>query len=115
LLIVKYRKGVLQYAPTQPQSPKLRSPSQNIGAIIRGFKSAVTKRTNEKHSTPGRQLWQRNYYEHVIRDAESLNRIREYILTNPQRWDLDRQNPFRRGTDDFYHWLDSFKHPPVKR
>ena len=39
------------------------------------------------------RLWQRNYYEHVIRDEKSLNRIREYILTNPARWDSDRENP----------------------
>ncbi len=41
---------------------------------------------------PGR-LWQRNYYEHIIRDEESLNRIREYIANNPLQWDLDRENP----------------------
>jgi len=39
------------------------------------------------------QLWQRNYYEHVIRDEESLNRIREYILNNPAQWALDPENP----------------------
>jgi len=39
------------------------------------------------------QLWQRNYYEHVIRGEESLNRIRQYIIDNPIRWDSDRENP----------------------
>jgi REP element-mobilizing transposase RayT len=44
--------------------------------------------------TPFRgQLWQRGYYEHVIRDEESLNRIRQYILDNPARWAYDRENP----------------------
>jgi REP element-mobilizing transposase RayT len=39
------------------------------------------------------RLWQRNYYEHIIRNEESLNRIRQYILDNPTRWVFDRENP----------------------
>jgi REP element-mobilizing transposase RayT len=39
------------------------------------------------------RLWQRNYYERIIRDDEALHRIRKYILNNPARWALDRQNP----------------------
>jgi hypothetical protein len=39
------------------------------------------------------QLWQRNYYEHIIRNKESLNRIREYIADNPIRWEFDAENP----------------------
>ena len=38
-------------------------------------------------------MWQRNYHEHIIRNEKSLNRIREYILDNPLRWDMDRENP----------------------
>ncbi len=57
-------------------------------------------------------LWQRSFYDHVIRNDASLNRIREYIATNPQRWDLDRENPRCRGRDDFDHWLDTFKSRP---
>ena len=58
-----------------------------------GFKSAVTKRINEMRDTPGAKLWQRNYYEHIIRNDESLNRIREYVVNNPLQWALDRENP----------------------
>jgi REP element-mobilizing transposase RayT len=43
--------------------------------------------------TPGERVWQRNYYEHVIRNEEELNRIRQYILENPMRWETDRENP----------------------
>jgi putative transposase len=39
------------------------------------------------------QLWQRSYYDHVIRDEASLNRIRQYIIDNPARWEFDRENP----------------------
>jgi len=71
--------GVSQYAPTG-----FRSPSQTIGAIIRGCKSSTTKQINQMRGTAYLQVWQRNYYEHIIRNEEELNRIREYIITNPQ-------------------------------
>jgi putative transposase len=58
-------------------------------------------------------LWQRSFYDHVIRDDESLNRIREYIVNNPQRWELDRDNPRRKGEDDFDRWLASFTINPA--
>ncbi|MBI5416687.1 hypothetical protein HZA55_01865 [Candidatus Poribacteria bacterium] len=45
------------------------------------------------------KFWQRNYYEHVIRNEQSLNEIREYIVNNPLKWDLDEYNPVRRVTD----------------
>lgn len=70
-----------------------RSPSGNVGAIIRGFKSTVTKQVNKMRDTPGVPLWQRNYYEHIIRDEISLNQIREYIRLNPFFWERDRLHP----------------------
>jgi len=76
------RRGVLQYAPT----PIFRSPSQTIGAIVRGFKSSTTKQINQIRETPGLPVWQRNYHEHIIRNEEELHRIREYIITNAQNW-----------------------------
>ncbi len=83
-------RGVLQYAPTESQ---FRSPSQTIGAIVRGFKSAATKQINELRGTPGKPVWQRNYFERVIRDEDELNRIREYIIYNPLKWTDDEENP----------------------
>jgi putative transposase len=59
------------------------------------------------------QLWQRSFYEHVIRNDESLNRIREYIKYNPERWDLDQENPQAKGKDDFDKWLSTFKNRPT--
>ncbi len=40
-----------------------------------------------------RDVWQRNYYEHIIRNENELNRIREYIINNPKKWEFDRDNP----------------------
>jgi uncharacterized protein (TIGR00252 family) len=54
------------------------------------------------------QVWQRSFYEHVVRNDEALNRIREYIKYNPQRWDLDQENPHAKGKDDFDKWLSTF-------
>jgi hypothetical protein len=51
--------------------------------------------------SPGEQVWQRNYYEHVIRNEEELIHIRQYILENPIRWEMDRENPgYRKCQDD---------------
>ena len=66
-------------------------------------------------SRSGQPFWQRDYYEHVIRDEASLNRIREYVQTNPKRWALDRENPVRRGVDEFDGWLSTFKTGPGEK
>lgn len=68
---------------------------QSLGAIIRAYKSAVTNRVNDLRGTPGAPLWQRNYYDHVIRAEDDLNAIRTYIDTNPARWATEHalENP----------------------
>jgi REP element-mobilizing transposase RayT len=58
-----------------------------------GFKSVVTARVNRMRNTPGAPVWQRGYYEHVIRDEASLDAIRRYVVDNPSRWAYDRENP----------------------
>jgi putative transposase len=74
-------------------SEKFHSPSHTLGAIVRGFKASTTKLINALQGTPGATLWQRNYYEHVVRNDNELQRIREYIANNPAQWTLDRENP----------------------
>jgi REP element-mobilizing transposase RayT len=77
--------GAKDFSPLQ--SAEFRSPSQTIGSIVRGFKIGVTKgcrqHTNVHH------IWQRNYYEHIIRNARSHRQIADYIATNPLRWEQD--------------------------
>jgi putative transposase len=65
--------------------------------IIRQFKTFSARRINEHRGTAGTPVWQRNYYEHIIRDEASLNRIRDYIVNNPMQWALDRENPDNVG------------------
>ncbi len=74
----------------------LQRAARSLGSFVAGFKASATKRINGIRGTPGRAVWQRNYYEHIIRNDEDLARIRKYIWENPLRWDLDKENPRRR-------------------
>jgi len=65
----------------------------SLPTIIGAFKSAVTRRINQVRSTPSAGFWQRNYYEHVIRNPDELSQIRQYISDNHKKWALDRENP----------------------
>ena len=79
-------------APThRPTGPAVGS----VGAIIGQFKSIVTKRINALRGTPGVPVWQRNYYEHVVRSEGDLDSVRAYIINNPLHWAEDEYNPAR--------------------
>ena len=67
--------------------------ADSLGAVVRAYKSAVSFRFQQILASPGQPLWQRNYYEHIIRDDEDLDRIRHYIMENPLRWSEDDENP----------------------
>ncbi|HEX9776895.1 MAG TPA: transposase [Geopsychrobacteraceae bacterium] len=71
------------------RSARLRRQRDSLGSIISGFKSAVTRGINVLHDSSGIPVWQRNYYEHVIRNDADLQRLRDYIAGNPVRWDED--------------------------
>ena len=73
-----------------PLQAKFQSPSKTIGAIVRGYKGTVTKQINVLRQMPGVPVWQRNYYEHIIRNEISYHRIAEYIINNPLKWQDDR-------------------------
>ncbi len=94
------------------QVGKFQSPSQTVGAIIRGFKIATIKKikdliideemksdcrgelqfapTEEKIKSLNFKIWQRNYYEHIIRNEQAYERISTYIKENPKRWPEDK-------------------------
>ena len=75
------------------------APRGSLGAIIGNFKSMTTRRINRIRKTPGMPVWQRNYYEHIIRTERALNAIRKYITENPTRWRLDKYNTQAGGPD----------------
>ena len=99
--------GTMNRAATQGgvinRTPKL-------GEVIRAFKAVASRKI--RLSGLKEFKWQNNYYEHVIRDEDSLNKIRQYIMTNPLRWEIDRENPLKKGVDEFDRWLDTFKGRP---
>ncbi|EAT58672.1 transposase [Chlorobium ferrooxidans] len=79
-------------SPNPPRKPPITpiqpsGTSKTIGSIVRGFKIGVT--TWMRQNTNVHDVWQRNYWERIIRNEPELNRIREYILNNPVNWDSD--------------------------
>ena len=86
LLLHDEKRAIQRVAPTEKDRPAGLMPG-SIGAIVGQFKSQVTKRLNKSTGRRSKEpFWQRNYYEHVIRDEDDLDRIREYIQNNPVRW-----------------------------
>jgi len=70
-----------------------RKGSPALGKIVAYFKHQSTKHINQHHNKPGTRIWQRNYYDHVIRDDPDLQRLRQYIQDNPMKWALDQLHP----------------------
>jgi len=69
----------------------------SLSAIIQNFQSVTIRKINQIRKTPGAKFWQRNYYDHIIRNEKELNKIREYIINNPLKWELDKENPKNWG------------------
>jgi len=86
--IVEIRRGDRSAKGDQPVALTIKSGPQqkSIGSLIAGYKSVVTKQINILRNIPGVSVWQRNYYEHVIRDEKSYLKIAEYIINNPLHW-----------------------------
>ena len=71
-------------------APARRKP---LGELIGAFKTVSTQRVNTLCGRAGEPLWQRDFYEHIIRNAAELDRVRQYIANNPIQWALDPENP----------------------
>jgi hypothetical protein len=82
--------------------------------VLQRFKSFTTNQAAKMGAGP--VLWQRNFYEHVIRDDLNLATVREYIRTNPHRWGDDRENPDGSGRDDVEQFVAGLRlEPSVKK
>lgn len=98
--------GIIQIVRTNSNSPQrntphqetpqpktlFKSPSKTIGAIIRGYKATVTKQIHNSSGQYGTPVWQRNYYEHIIRNDNDYQHIYDYIIDNPAKWQDDKFN-----------------------
>ena len=83
-------RGEACLAPTDATSnQKSGFKTHSVASIVASFKSAATKRINELRGTRGMKVWQRNFYEHIIRDDSALHGIRRYIRDNPIQWSAD--------------------------
>ncbi|MEW6110201.1 MAG: transposase [Nitrospirota bacterium] len=88
--------GAIHELPLQNESSFLHQKQRRqmmLPKIIGWFKMNCAKQINLYRKTPGYPVWQRNYYEHIIRNEYELNRIRQYIIENQFKWDEDPENP----------------------
>ena len=80
-------------AGLKPAPTKTVNKRHGLSEIVRAFKTFSSRRINETRDNPGCPVWQRNFYEHVIRNEEELSGVRQYIIDNPLKWELDEENP----------------------
>jgi len=86
-------------AGSEPAPTKTKHKQHGLPEIIRQFKTFSARRINNIRQTSGIHVWQRNYFEHVIRNENELHRIQKYIIENPLNWDSDDENPHNTRTD----------------
>ncbi len=81
--------GGSRTAPTEPIALRRKT----LGRLVGAFKTVSSKRINALRGAPGAAFWQRNYYEHIVRNDRDLERVRAYIAENPWRWFEDPEHP----------------------
>ena len=91
---------IRQTRPSVTGQSDARPSSYGLPEIIRAVKSFSARRINTIRNTPGVPIWQRNYYEHILRNETEWGRIRQYIAQNPQNWNEDQENPQWHGVAD---------------
>jgi REP element-mobilizing transposase RayT len=79
--------------------------ANSLGAVVGPFKAAVTRAARAKGIVGRDPVWQRGFWEHIVRGQEALTRIQRYIVENPARWLYDSENRDRRGEDSFDVWI----------
>ena len=89
IIVIHDGRGTIYRAPTIEQFGKPTVGS--LPTIVRTYKAAVTRRIGREHNATG--IWQRNYYEHIIRDEKDMQNKTDYIESNPSLWDKDDNNP----------------------
>ena len=105
IVIIAHNGGDAQ---TSPEEWKIQDKSsggvahrkpRSLSSFVAGFKAAVTKRIKPLCESPHPAVWQRNYYESIVRDERHLNNIRRYIVNNPQKWHDNPKNKDKVSQD----------------
>jgi putative transposase len=96
IVMPNHLHGLLELGPlkkdeVQPISIK-GAPPRSLPSVVGTFKSMAARRINNLRRTRGQMVWQRGYYERIVRNERELNAIRRYIRANPARWDEDKEN-----------------------
>ena len=95
--------GIILLGTKEASSPRTSIHSQpnrrresavsTLGQVVAYFKYQSTKDINQHRGMPGTRVWQRNYYDHIVRGDIDLQRVRKYITDNPMQWELDQLHP----------------------
>lgn len=85
-------RGEDPHPPERSGSKPDRTEVHSLSEIVRGFKTYSARRINDRRRSPGVPVWQRGFYEHVVRNDHEYRRIGEYIRQNPERWETDLMN-----------------------
>jgi len=94
LFISEMAAGKVRAQHAAPVRPKLGAPPGSLGAIVRSYKSAVTRAINLQKGAAGAPIWHRNYYERVIRNQRELDSMRNYIAYNPLKTPYPKEKRF---------------------
>ena len=73
-----------------PTIDSIATKQHSLSEIVRALKTFSARKINELRNTPGEKLWQRNYWEHIIRNEDSYLQIADYIMNNPANWENDK-------------------------
>jgi putative transposase len=106
-LAVATGAAVIELGP-QAAGRESRSRNPSMGEVVGSFKSISTIAVNRLEARTGRRLLQENFFEHIIRSVDELEKIRDYIRQNPARWHEDPENPDRTpgsGPEVEWPWL----------
>ncbi len=102
---INCRRGEQLLAPTTMERPRKYVA---LGNIVGAFKTSAASKINRLRGQVGAPVWQRNYFERVIRGEREADAIREYILLNPEQWDADRDNPAHELFDQPARSIDDY-------
>ena len=95
-VILFFHERAAEHLPEKQDSPIRNfggSEQHSLSSVVANFKAAVTNRIRKETGKEKAIIWQRGFYEHIIRDEKDLMRIRDYITTNPLNWSIDEENP----------------------
>lgn len=112
IIIDEHRKGGVATPKSQGRETLPLQKKRHLGHVIGFFKYQSAKYVSAVRKSAGLTIWQRNYYERIIRSAEELNRIREYIKNNHLHWIFDKENPERvlnEGYQKQCEWIEGGK------